>query len=123
MKTHFKHKRNKKTTTVKANAAHTHHKLRPNHSHIDPMIVRPPFQILLGVGVIYCMIEFLVNLWKAINDQFFDWTQNIYTKKYYLGSCEMFKFLCREKRTSLKNRKRVSSISWHLINTDFISST
>lgn len=39
-----------------------------------------------------------------------------------LGSLDIFKLLCIENSTDLKNRNRVSSISWHLMNTDVMSS-
>lgn len=37
-------------------------KLRPVHRHVHPMVVRPPLQVLLIVGVVYRMVQFFVYL-------------------------------------------------------------
>lgn len=46
----------------------TYLELWPIHSHIYTMIIRPPFEIFLVVGVIYRVIKFLVYLWKPGNN-------------------------------------------------------
>lgn len=37
--------------------------LRPRHSHVNTVVVGPPLQVLLVVGVVYCVVEFFVYLW------------------------------------------------------------
>jgi hypothetical protein len=40
-------------------------KLRPIHSHVNPMIVRPPLKVLLMVCIVNSMVELLVDLWQS----------------------------------------------------------
>lgn len=37
--------------------------LRPRHSHVNTVVVGPPLQVLLVIGVVYCVVEFFVYLW------------------------------------------------------------
>jgi hypothetical protein len=41
-------------------------KVWPIHGHVNTISVRPPFQILLVVCIIYCMIEFFIDLRKTV---------------------------------------------------------
>lgn len=40
----------------------TYYKIGPIHCHIHTMIVWPPFQVLLMVRIVDCVIEFFINL-------------------------------------------------------------
>lgn len=40
----------------------THLELRPVHRHVDAVVVRPPFQVFLVVGVVDCVVQFFVDL-------------------------------------------------------------
>lgn len=40
----------------------THLELRPIHSHVYSVIIGPPFQVFLVIGVVYRVIELLVYL-------------------------------------------------------------
>lgn len=31
-----------------------------------PVIVRPPFEVFVVIGVVYCVKEFVVDLWQAV---------------------------------------------------------
>lgn len=48
---------------VCTNTRNTYNKWRPSHCHVDTMIVRPPLQILLMIGIVDCVIKFLIDLW------------------------------------------------------------
>lgn len=60
-----KKKTHANTAGVKAIRKQTYHKRWPIHRHIDSVIIRPPFQILLMVCIVDGMIEFFINLWQT----------------------------------------------------------
>jgi hypothetical protein len=33
------------------------------------MIIRPPFQVFVVIGIVYSVIKFLIDLWQAVGDK------------------------------------------------------
>lgn len=43
----------------------TYHERGPTHTHVDAVVVRPPLEVLLVVGVVDRVVELLVDLGQA----------------------------------------------------------
>lgn len=44
-------------------------KVWPIHSHVNTMCIGPPFQIFFMVCIVYCMIEFFIDLRKTVTEK------------------------------------------------------
>jgi hypothetical protein len=44
-------------------------KVWPIHGHVHTMCIGPPFQIFLMVCIVYCMIEFIIDLRKTVTEK------------------------------------------------------
>jgi hypothetical protein len=75
--------------------------LRPIHSHVYAVIVGPPFEIFLVIGIIYRVIEFLIYLWKP---------ENIYDNNRYDNSDNSVICISNLKERKKRNRENLYSL-------------
>ena len=43
-------------------------KVWPIHGHVNTMCIGPPFQIFFMICIVYCMIEFFIDLRKTVTE-------------------------------------------------------